>query len=470
MDLRKKFQYNIIYAFGAQGISMLMSLAMSLFVPKLLSVTNFGYWQLFIFYYGYVGFFHFGLNDGVYLKYGGVDYNRLDKSKIGSQFRLSALFQLLIGLIISIGAYLFIDDANRQFILYATAVCLVINNLALYLGYVFQASNETKLFSISVIIDKAIFLIILLIFLVVRVDNFKVYVYLYLFSKAASLLYCIYKGKEIVFCKCLPFMKTLVEILGNIKIGINLMLANIASTLIIGSARFIIDGKWGIEMFGQFSLSISMINFVLLFLGQVSMVLFPMLRQVDEKNQFKFYLFIRDALSLFLPLAFVAYIPLRFVLGIWLPQYDASLLYLGILLPICTFNGKMNLLCITYLKVFRKEKILLYINLISMVVSCVFAWFGAYVLNSILAVAILLVISIALRSFVSEMYVATMMKFNIIKDIILETLMVCVFMATSYFLKNHLWYAFGLTLLAYVIFVLLNYKKLYVLKMVLKKK
>ena len=279
-----------------------------------------------------------------------------------------------------------------------------------------------------------------------------------------------YKGKEIVFCKCLPFLKIFFEMTGNIKIGINLMLANIASTLIIGSARFIIDGKWGIEMFGQFSLSISMINFVLLFLGQVSMVLFPMLRQVDEKNQSKFYLGIRDALSLFLPLAFVAYIPLRFALGLWLPQYDDSLVFLGILLPICTFNGKMNLLCITYLKVFRKEKSLLYINLVSMVVSCIFAWIGAYVFNSILAVAVLLVLSIALRSFVSEVYVANIMKFNITKDIILETLMVFVFMSASYFLKNHLWYAFGVTLLAYALFVVLNHKKLNVLRMVLKRK
>lgn len=470
MDLRKKFKNNIFFAFGAQTVSMLMSIMMSLFVPKLLNVTNFGYWQLFIFYYGYVGFFHFGLNDGVYLKYGGVEYNKLDKDLIGSQFKMGAFFQSIFALLIMLFAFFFIKDNNRQFVLYATAIVLVINNVALYLGYVFQACNETKLFSISVIIDKLIFLITLLFFLVVRVDDFRVYVCLYLFSKTVSLLYCMYKGKEIVFCKCLPFLKTLFEMTGNIKIGINLMLANIASTLIIGSARFIIDGKWGIEMFGQFSLSISMINFVLLFLGQVSMVLFPMLRQVDEKNQSKFYLGIRDALSLFLPLAFVAYIPLRFALGLWLPQYDDSLVFWGILLPICTFNGKMNLLCITYLKVFRKEKSLLYINLVSMVVSCIFAWIGAYVFNSILAVAVLLVLSIALRSFVSEVYVANIMKFNITKDIILETLMVCVFMSASYFLKNHLWYAFGVTLLAYALFVVLNYKKLNVLKMVLKRK
>ena len=48
MDLRKKFKNNIFFAFGAQTVSMLMSIMMSLFVPKLLNVTNFGYWQVFI--------------------------------------------------------------------------------------------------------------------------------------------------------------------------------------------------------------------------------------------------------------------------------------------------------------------------------------------------------------------------------------------------------------------------------------
>ena len=138
MDLRKKFKNNIFFAFGAQTVSMLMSIMMSLFVPKLLNVTNFGYWQLFIFYYGYVGFFHFGLNDGVYLKYGGVEYNKLDKDLIGSQFKMGAFFQSIFALLIMLFAFFFIKDNNRQFVLYATAIVLVINNVALYLGYVFQ--------------------------------------------------------------------------------------------------------------------------------------------------------------------------------------------------------------------------------------------------------------------------------------------------------------------------------------------
>ncbi|WP_249630235.1 hypothetical protein [Streptococcus uberis] len=71
--MNKSFKKNLLAAFSAQGVSLLISILMSLFVPKILGITEFSYWQLFIFYIGYAGFFHFGYNDGLYLKLGGKD-------------------------------------------------------------------------------------------------------------------------------------------------------------------------------------------------------------------------------------------------------------------------------------------------------------------------------------------------------------------------------------------------------------
>ena len=49
---------NALTAFAAQGISMLVSAAMTLLAPKVMGVESYGYWQLFVFYVGYSGFFH----------------------------------------------------------------------------------------------------------------------------------------------------------------------------------------------------------------------------------------------------------------------------------------------------------------------------------------------------------------------------------------------------------------------------
>lgn len=80
----KIFIKNLLYAFVAQGLSFILSALMSIIVPKVLSVNDFGYWQLFIFYTSYVGFFHFGFNDGIYLLNGGKNYDELNYNEIGA--------------------------------------------------------------------------------------------------------------------------------------------------------------------------------------------------------------------------------------------------------------------------------------------------------------------------------------------------------------------------------------------------
>ena len=56
---------NTMIAFAAQFISLSVSVVMSLLVPKIVGVADYGYWQLFRFYTTYSGFFQLGLNDGV---------------------------------------------------------------------------------------------------------------------------------------------------------------------------------------------------------------------------------------------------------------------------------------------------------------------------------------------------------------------------------------------------------------------
>ena len=61
------FAKDASFAVMSQLISLLSGLVLSFILPKYISVANYGYWQLFILYTGYVGFLHFGFNDGLYL-------------------------------------------------------------------------------------------------------------------------------------------------------------------------------------------------------------------------------------------------------------------------------------------------------------------------------------------------------------------------------------------------------------------
>lgn len=453
-----KFIGNIAYAFTSQIISLVLSVMMALIVPKVLGIREYAYWQLFIFYSSYVGFFHFGLNDGVYLRNGGKSYENLNSSLISSQFWISILFQTLIALFICLYGFLFVNESERTFILISTAAYLIIANATSYLGLTFQAVNQTQYFSISVIIEKVVHILGVLLFLLLKVKSFKVFVILHILGKVISLVYCMYIGREVVFKSIIKLKVILKELWININVGSNLMLSNVANQLILGIGRFTVDRAWGIDSFGKFAFSLSLTSFFLLFINQISMVLFPLLRRFNNARIQKLYIMMRDVLSYSLSGILLFYLPVKILLGSWLPQYEESLQYLALLLPLCIFDGKMQLLCNTYLKVLRMERILFRINFISFVISFLLSLFGAYVLESIYSVLIFMVVAVAIRCIIAEIFLARKLGISVLQSLVIECGLALFFILVTWFVGG----VIGLLLysVAYFSYLILSKEKI----------
>lgn len=393
---------NMVVAFAAQGISFFASVAMSLLVPKVLGVETYGYWQLFIIYASYSGFFMLGLNDGIYLIEGGNTRGEIDKRAVNSQFRFGMVFQLVVAAVIAVIAVVWAPEAQRSFVLLAFALYTVLCNLAGFLGYIFQSMNETKLFSYSTMIDRLVFLAIILVMVFIRVPDFEPYVFAYLISKACSLAYCIVRSRDFFAAGALPLTETARLSLLSMKVGFALMISNVASMLVLGVARALVDNAWGIEAFGHVSFWLSMVNFFITFVSQASMVLFPALRQGTEGERRAFYHFVRDMMEVAFPVVYLLYFPMAWVLSLWLPQYADTMHYFAILLPVCVFDTKMNLCCTTYFKVLREERTLLKVNLCTLAGSIALCTIGVYVIGSLDAVLLGTVACIVCRSLWSE--------------------------------------------------------------------
>ena len=117
-------------------ISVVISALVTLVVPKLIGIEEYGYWQLYLFYSSYIGFLHFGWNDGIYLKYGGKEYNDLDKRLFFSQFYMLVSLQLLLMIFIFTLSNIFsTTDDNKLFIFRMVALCMVIVNARYMLLY-----------------------------------------------------------------------------------------------------------------------------------------------------------------------------------------------------------------------------------------------------------------------------------------------------------------------------------------------
>lgn len=463
----RKLASDMIVAFFAQALSVVSSVATTLILPKFLGIESFGYWQLFIFYVSYIGFFHLGINDGIYLIYGGESRSQIDKRDINSQFAFSVLYQLFFSILLFCIALFGPFDEERRFVVSATAILLTVHNAGLFLGYLFQAMNETKLFSFSAVTESAVFLVGLTLLLAFGITDFKPYILLYCLSRTARFFYCLAKSIDIIKSGVKQFSGMVKSSLSTIRVGIMLMTSNIIGQLILGVIRFFVDLEWGIETFSIVSFSLSIAAFFLMFLMQVSMVLFPHLRQSTRDSVETYYVLLRNSLSILLPSLYFLYPLIAFLLNLWLPEYGKSISLFVFLFPLCVFEGKMDIVGATYLKVLRHEKKLLKINCLTLAVSFATTLIGTYLFHSVSFILVCVTLVLGARCYVSERILDKLMRID--HSSTSWSIMVISVAFIALFRCADQPFAFLIYFLIYLVFLFLNKKSLAPLCSSLKK-
>lgn len=398
----KTFVSNLLYAYGSQAISTLIGLSFTMLIPKVLGVEGYGYWQLIVFYATYLGVFYLGINDGIYLRNGGKELDEMNKPAIS---KISIYFfgiHTLVGILIAISTFFLVHDKNRAFVLIMTACYLPLFNIKGMLGQVMQAANNTKVSSVANLVDRIIVFVAVIVGFAFCITDFKYYVVFYIVGGVFAAVYCCYQARKIFCIKGKSNINFLYEIKEDIKAGFPLMISSFSALMITGVSRQVIDMRWEISAFSKISLALTMMNLVLVFLNQSSLVLFPAIRKIDQSSQIDLYIFLNRLINIIVPFLLVLYVPIGKLINAWLPEYHESIAFLGVLLPICIWDGKMSLLNNTYYKVLRMEKQLFLINIGTLVLNTLLSFIGAYIFDNINMIAYGLLISITCRSLVSE--------------------------------------------------------------------
>lgn len=430
---KKKWIANLSYSVVANGMGFLVSAFSAFFVPKMLGVRPYAYWQLYIFYTTYIGFFHFGWADGIYLLQGGKKYSELDKVSLSSQFRLFVIFELLISVSFIAISSIAVEDTNKRFVLEATGVCLFLTLPRTFLQYLLQTTDRISAYARNVIIEKVIYLFLAAAYLFFAgAKDQRPLVLSDLFARAVTLIQAAWMCRDIVIARSDSLPAAFRNAAYNISVGAPLMFANIAGFLLNGIVKLSVEIRWGIEAFGKTSLTMAVSNILMIFISAVSIVLYPMFRNMDQGSLLSVYKKLRGMLIRFVLGLMVFYYPIRVLLSAWLPQYADSLKYMGLLFPICVFEGKTNMLINTCFKVLRKEKNLLVINCVSVAVAAVITCFMAFVLGSLTGSMLGLLIAIGFRSTLAELCLERMSGLGIKRDILLELIVIFAFVCLSW--------------------------------------
>lgn len=450
---------NISYSFFANLISLLISGFMVMFVPKLLSVNDYGLWQLFLFYYSYLGFLHFGWEDGIYLRYAGKKFDELNKKTFAGQFYCIIFLQVMLAVAISSFGKSFVENLDKRMALVCAIWLAPLVNFNNLCNFIMQITNRIKEYARLLVTERVIFFLGVLFFLVIlRWNQFRYMYAAQVFAVVSMAAAGAYLCRSLLVPHFDDITAIWQETYENISVGNKLMLANIASMLIIGIVRYGISMGWDVATFGKVSLTLGVSNFLMVFINSVSIVFFPIVKRMDEGKRSEIYTIIRNALTFLLFAGLIGYYPVRYILSLWLPKYADSLKYMTVLFPVCVFESKVSLLINTYLKSMRKEFLMLKINAGSVIFSLLITAFTVGIWHNLDAAVFSIVLVYAFRCVLAEYHVTKLLGLELRSNIIEDLLMCAVFIISGWIFNS--FFCTVVYGLAYTMFVLLHKRSL----------
>lgn len=453
-----EFIKNFFRALSANVLRILFTLILTLLLPKLLGEGEYGMWQLYLFYVTYASYNSLGWSEGIYLKYGGQDYYKLDKKVIAGQIWSLALYEIIIILAVGAGVMIGVPDSAKKYILWMAFISAGLDTVRYMLQSLLQCTNRIKEYARIVMAERVLFFALAILFILFGSRNYTAFIWSEIIARFIALLYAVFICKDVVFAKGTSPRDTIEEAKYLIRCGFKLSFAALASQLIIGIVRFAVEQEWGTVVFGKISLTLSMSNMLITCLAAVSVVLFPVLRRMDGQKLRQLYSVMRMALTVPLYAVLLTYVPIKYVLVLWLPQYAETLKYLAILFPICIYEVRTTILNNTYFNTYRKENYILYINLITVVISLGFTVITVGVFKSLDLAVVSIVILMMIKCLLSELVLRTIVGGNVIKDTLQEFILTVVFIISGWYVADYratLIYA-----LVYGMYLMVNRKKI----------
>ncbi len=422
----KKAFKGFLFTLLAQIIVLLLSIARSMILPKVLSVPDYGYWQIYVLYSSYVGIFSIGYSDGIYLKYGKYQYDELPFPRL----RTATRYYMAVLAVFTVSSMMFcllISDVNRQFSMFGVCIDIFLMGMNGLLIYILQITNQMKAYSFYSVIDKVVLLAAVIIISMAPDRVFSWVVMADVFSRVVVTLLLFIRFKDLFTGPGVPGKTGWIEFSDDIKIGINLMTANLMGMFVTGIGRFIVDLFGDITEYAYYSFGITITNLVMVFITAVSLVLYPTLKRLPESDYGEYFERLNIAVILFNFIALFAYFPAMIFIQFFLPQYFPISAYIHFLFGVIVLQAKMQMLINTFYKVLREEKALLKANLSCVVVFLFMAVSSFYYTKKVTAIAICTFIAMIYRCYASEFFVRRKMGLRISKDMLFEMTYIIVF-------------------------------------------
>lgn len=440
MDLKK----NLLKVFTANFIALIVGIVNGFFLPAFLSIDQYAYLKTFTLYISYVGIFHFGFLDGLYLKYGGKYKDSLDRKELKFEHNFFILFQLMVTSLFLILAYL-----RKDLIILAFALSIVPINMQTYFSFLYQSLGEMGTFAkIKIAYPITILCLNLSFIFLLKIDHYLPFVLAILIA-----YYLVYSIFEISYNKDFKIngIKK-IQLKPLFLSGFFIMMGNLSNMFFYSIDRWYVKFLLPIENFSYYSFAVSMMGIILMMINSISMTFYPYFSrgyEVEQIKKIKIYLIIIGAISS------TGYFILSLIVTNFIGNYVPSLQVISILFVGFPAIGVINALYVNLFKVNKQERRYFYKVLKMLIISIILNTLAVLINLSNFSIAIATTIAFYFWFFSSSKDF-TGLETNI-KEIAFIFLYIPLFLFSSIFLN----YITGFVLFTLGMFVLvwLFYKK-----------
>ena len=442
-------------------LKLLSGVLVAFLLPKIIGLSDYGFYKTFTLYVSYIGLLTFGICDGIYLKFGGKSYEDLEKENFQTYTFILLILQIAMSILVMGFSLLFLTNEYKIIFLLLSAY-ITLNNLVVYYQIISQTTSRFTELSIRTIIQSSLnVLLVLLLWILYKFTTIGIVYWHFIIGLIVVnfllLLWYMITYRSITFIKLKFDNDVFKDILHFIKIGIPLMISNLCTTFILTIDRQFVSVLFSIETYAIYAFAYNMLVLITTTTTAIGSVIYPAFKQSTKEELETKYTNYIALITCFVVLTLLLYYPLSIFVDSFLPKYSDSLPIFRIILPGLVLSAPITIIMHNYYKVYGKNILFFVLDLIILGISIGANFIAYYCFGTTLAISVASVICITIWYAVIDYFLSKKKIRRNIKNYVFTILsLLCFYFITLIQIR---WLGFLLQFVSTVSLILVFYWK-----------
>jgi len=282
LGIKKTELNNAAWVFTSNIICLLTALAIGVLFPKFVTTDTFAYYRTYTLYITYVGLFHFGIINGIYLKFGSHSYSNLPKDNFKVYTKILTLMQVFISLIVLSVIIGLMGINHKSLPLIFVILNIFFININTYFSLINQFTLHFKIDSSMQILTSILNVLVFTGFVLSKSDNV---IFLFCGITLSNLIITILwmiSNKDIIDIRIKLSKKLILEAWDFIKTGLFVMLSEFTGLLIFTIDSIFVNIFFNTLDFAIYAFAVSVITVLMQIINLGSKLIYPYLKRTES--------------------------------------------------------------------------------------------------------------------------------------------------------------------------------------------